>query len=71
MQQLRYVNISSTKLGELCHKLVFTFTAAVDRYLEWKDHYSVELGHPFSTMVCDLCAKLHDKRSVELPRVNR
>ncbi|XP_042878951.1 alpha-(1,3)-fucosyltransferase C-like [Penaeus japonicus] len=52
-------------------KVVASNATLYNKYLEWKDHYNVELGHPFSTMVCDLCAKLHDPRSYELPRVNR
>ncbi|XP_037784674.1 alpha-(1,3)-fucosyltransferase C-like [Penaeus monodon] len=50
-------------------KVVASNATLYNKYLEWKDHYNVELGHPFSTMVCDLCAKLHDPRSFELPRI--
>ncbi|MPC29657.1 Galactoside 3(4)-L-fucosyltransferase [Portunus trituberculatus] len=34
-------------------------------------HYTVELGHPFSPLVCDLCAKLHDPSSLSPPNVTR
>lgn len=30
-----------------------------NKYFEWKSHYEIDLGHPYSTMTCNLCAKLH------------
>ncbi|XP_047739154.1 alpha-(1,3)-fucosyltransferase 7-like [Hyalella azteca] len=30
-----------------------------NRFFKWREHYSVQLGHPFDPMICDLCARLH------------
>ncbi|KAK8371724.1 hypothetical protein O3P69_018974 [Scylla paramamosain] len=44
---------------------------AYNRFFAWKQHYTVELGHPFSPLVCDLCAKLHDPASFSPPNASR
>ncbi|XP_045108090.1 alpha-(1,3)-fucosyltransferase C-like isoform X2 [Portunus trituberculatus] len=44
---------------------------AYNEFFAWKQHYTVELGHPFSPLVCDLCAKLHDPSSLSPPNVTR
>ncbi|KAK3873765.1 hypothetical protein Pcinc_021248 [Petrolisthes cinctipes] len=52
-------------------KLVANNETVYNKYMEWKDHYKVELGHPFSPMVCDLCSKLHDPSSYMPVKVTR
>ncbi|XP_063845303.1 alpha-(1,3)-fucosyltransferase C-like [Scylla paramamosain] len=44
---------------------------AYNGFFAWKQHYTVELGHPFSPLVCDLCAKLHDPASLSPPNATR
>ncbi|CAL4155055.1 unnamed protein product, partial [Meganyctiphanes norvegica] len=34
-----------------------------NRYFEWKTHYDIDLGHPYSPMICDVCRKLHQFKS--------
>ncbi|KAL7641310.1 UNVERIFIED_CONTAM: hypothetical protein RMT77_008448 [Armadillidium vulgare] len=32
-------------------------------YLRWQEDYDVEIGSPFKPFICDLCKKLHSKRT--------
>ncbi|XP_050730161.1 alpha-(1,3)-fucosyltransferase C-like isoform X1 [Eriocheir sinensis] len=61
---------SPKKLAEYL-KRVAENREAYNRYFAWKPYYTVELGHPFLQLVCDLCAKLHDPASLALPNVTR
>ncbi|XP_071532690.1 alpha-(1,3)-fucosyltransferase C-like [Panulirus ornatus] len=44
--------------------MVASNSTLYNKYFEWKAHYQVEMAHPLSPMVCDLCAKLHNHTHV-------
>ncbi|CAL4128334.1 unnamed protein product, partial [Meganyctiphanes norvegica] len=43
-------------------KKVSSSPVLYNRYLEWKSYYTVDVGFPYSPMVCGLCEKLHQQR---------
>ncbi|KAG7155879.1 Alpha-(1 3)-fucosyltransferase C-like 9 [Homarus americanus] len=52
-------------------ELVAENATMYNKYFEWKNKYIVELGHPFSPMVCDLCSKLHDPTQFKLSNITK
>ncbi|XP_071532908.1 alpha-(1,3)-fucosyltransferase C-like isoform X2 [Panulirus ornatus] len=61
-----YINAADFHSPRLLAQYLMTVASnstLYNKYMEWKSHYQVELGHPFSPMVCDLCAKLNNNNN--------
>ncbi|KAF2358221.1 Fucosyltransferase N-terminal [Trinorchestia longiramus] len=50
---------SPEKLAEALNFIIANKTI-YNQFFSWRRHYTVELGHPFDPMICDLCARLHN-----------
>ncbi|CAL4167107.1 unnamed protein product [Meganyctiphanes norvegica] len=52
---------SPKELASFLNKVASDHTL-YNRYFEWKKHYTIEQGHPYKSMICNLCEKLHEVR---------
>ncbi|XP_068223121.1 alpha-(1,3)-fucosyltransferase C-like isoform X2 [Palaemon carinicauda] len=64
------LNFPSPKVLAEYLKMVARNATIYNKYLEWKNYYDIELGHPFNPLICDLCTKLHNRTSLKPPVVN-
>ncbi|XP_066960414.1 alpha-(1,3)-fucosyltransferase C-like isoform X1 [Macrobrachium rosenbergii] len=63
------LNFPSPKALAEYLKMVSENASIYNKYLEWKNYYDIELGHPFNPLICDLCSKLHNQSSLQPPVV--